>query len=106
MRNSWKMPRCLGGVVYYSKRINIMEEEIKAIYQGLNDKYKKLALTKKELSQELGISVSSINYYLSKGINLPRYKKFDGKGMGGYGGKVLFPLTEIAKYLIRTNKIA
>jgi predicted DNA-binding transcriptional regulator AlpA len=83
-----------------------MDEEVKTIYQMLSQKYKKQALNKKELSQELGISVSSINYYLSIGLNLPRYKKLNSKGMGGNGGKVLFPVSEVAKYLSETNKVS
>lgn len=82
-----------------------MEDEMKIIYQTLSHKYNKQALTKKELSRELGISMSSVNHYLSIGKNLPQYKKFDGKESKGNGGKVYFPISEIAKFLVLTNKI-
>lgn len=81
-----------------------MDERTQLIYQALNQKYKKQALDKKELSQELGISVSTINYYLSRGISLPDYKKLGGKIVGGNGGRVLFPISEVARYLAATNK--
>ena len=82
-----------------------MDEKTHIIYQMLSQKYRKQALNKKELSQELGISVSSINYYLSIGINLPEYKKLNSRNIGGNGGKVLFPVSEVAKYLAETNKV-
>lgn len=56
---------------------------------------------KKELAEELGYRVSAINYYIGKGINLPNYKKFDGKGNGG---RVIFPLIEVAIFLSNTIK--
>ncbi len=83
-----------------------MDEKTQIIYQMLSQKYKKQTLDKKELSQELGISVSTINYYLSKGRSLPNYKKFGGKNQSGNGGRVLFPVSEIAKYLAEINKIS
>ena len=83
-----------------------MDDKMQIVYQALSQKYKKLALNKKELSQELGISVSTINYYLSLGRNLSRYKKLDGKNSDGNGGKVLFPVSEVAKYLSETNKVS
>lgn len=80
-----------------------MNDVTKEIYQALKAKYNKLALTKQELAVELGCSVSSINYYIGKGINLPNYKKIQG---GGNGGKVIFPLHEVALFLSQTVSVA
>lgn len=79
-----------------------MNELTSEIYQTLKTKYQKLALSKKELAIELGCAVSTINYYLAKGINLPNYKKLQGKGNGG---KILFPLLEVAVFLSQTTKV-
>ena len=45
------------------------------IHQDLKDRYNKSTLTKKELAQELGMSVSSINTYICKGEGIPEYIK-------------------------------
>jgi transcriptional antiterminator len=82
-----------------------MDEKTQVIYQALSQKYKKQALDKKELSQELGISVSTVNYYLAKGRSLPNYKKLSGENQGGNGGRILFPISEVAKYLAETSKL-
>ena len=80
-----------------------MNEAEKEIYQSLKIKYNKSALSKRELADELGCAQSTINYYISKGINLPNYKKLQGCGNGG---KVIFPLHEIATFLANTVKVA
>lgn len=80
-----------------------MNDAVKEIYQNLRTKYNKSAITKQELADELGVSLSAINYNLSRGINLPNYKKL--QGVGKYG-KVLFPLHEVANYLSQTSKVA
>ena len=79
-----------------------MTEASKEIYQKLAIKYGKSAINKRELAIELGYTVSSINYYLAKGINLPNYKKLSGKGNGG---RVIFPLQEVAVFLSQTTQV-
>jgi predicted transcriptional regulator len=69
------------------------------IYKSLKEKYQnKEVLTKKELSSELGVSVSSINYYIQRGEGLPSYIKFGG----GDKGRVLFPIVNVVEYLSDT----
>ena len=85
------------------RKVQIMNDTTKEIYQSLKATYNKSAIDKRELASELGCSVSIINYYLAKGINLPNYKKFTGNGNGG---KVLFPLQEVAIFLTQTTKVA
>lgn len=65
------------------------------IYKELNEKYNKSTINKKELAEELGVSISSINQYIVKGYGIPEYKKFGS----GKNAKVLFPIVCVAKYL-------
>ena len=70
------------------------QEQFTLCLDYLKTKYKKLMLSKKELAQELGISESTINLYISKNTNLPDYKKMaDGKN-----SRVMFPLINIIVY--------
>lgn len=72
------------------------------IHEDLTTRYKKSTLTKKELSQELGVSVSSINSYIVKGEGIPEYVKVGT----GKNGKVLFPIVNVVDYLSNTIKVA
>lgn len=67
-------------------------------YQRLVEKYNKSVLTKKELSEELGISVSSINSYIVKGTGIPQYTKIGT----GTKGRVLFPIENVVEFLDNT----
>lgn len=72
------------------------------ICKRLADKYGKSVLNKTELSHELGISVSTINNYISKGFGIPNFIKV-GKSANG---TVIFPVEEIAMFLTNTIKVA
>lgn len=73
------------------------QEQFTLCLDYLKTKYKKLMLSKKELAQELGISESTINLYISKNTNLPDYKKMtDGKN-----SRVMFPLINVAQFLTK-----
>ena len=72
------------------------------IHQDLKDRYNKSTLTKKELAQELGMSVSSINTYICKGEGIPAYIKV-GTALNG---KVLFPIVNVVDYLSNTIKVS
>ena len=74
----------------------------KLILEDLQSRYKKSTLNKKELSHELGISISSINSYIVKGCGIPEYIKV-GKGKGG---KILFPVINVVDYLSNTIKVS
>lgn len=80
-----------------------MNDITKEIYHSLKHKYNKSAINKKELAQELGVSLSTINNNIVKGINLPNYKKAFGSGTGGM---VIFPLHEVATFLTQSIKVA
>ena len=72
------------------------------IYEDLTSRYQKSTLTKKELSLELGVSVSSINSYITKGEGIPEYIKVGT----GRNGKVLFPVVNVVDYLSNTIKVS
>jgi len=70
--------------------------------KDLSSRYKKSTLTKQELSNELGISVSSINNYIVKGCGIPSYVKVGN----GKNGKVIFPIINVVDYLSNTVKVS
>lgn len=72
------------------------------ICKRLAEKYGKSVLNKTELSHELGISVSTINNYISKGFGLPNFVKIGRSA----NGSVIFPIEEIAMFLTNTVKVA
>ena len=72
------------------------------ILKDLQSRYKKSTLTKKELSNELSMSLSSINQYISKGIGLPNYLKLGS----GVNSRVVFPVVNIVEYLSNTIKVS
>ena len=72
------------------------------IYNDLKQRYNKSTLTKKELANELGVSVSSINSYIVKCTGIPEYIKVGT----GKNGKVLFPLVNVVDYLSNTIRVA
>ena len=74
----------------------------KQIHEDLNNRYKKSTLTKQELANELGMSVSSINTYIGKGEGIPEYIKVGN----AKNGKVLFPVVNVVSYLSNTFAVA
>lgn len=74
----------------------------KTIHEDFKSRYNKSTLTKKELANELGISVSSINNYIVKGVGIPEYIKVGT----GKNGTVLFPIVNVVDYLSNTIKVA
>lgn len=78
--------------------MNNLDENTKLVYLELISKYKKQVIDKKELSNELGISVSCINYRMSKGVSLPPYNKGDGSC-----GRIGFTIINVAKHLVQNN---
>lgn len=61
----------------------------------LRDKYKKSAITKKELAKELDVSLLTIERRIKAAKGIPRYKR------SGDGTKAtyIFPIVEVAKFL-------
>jgi hypothetical protein len=70
-------------------------------YQYLVDKYQKLTITKSELSEELGVSVRSINNAIVRGSGVPEYIK-----MGeSKNSTVVFPIVNVVEYMGNTIKV-
>ena len=70
------------------------------IYEELRKKYKRMTISKSEMSSELGISNSTLDLYISKGIGLPNYKKLGT----AKNAKVIFNLLDVADFLANTIK--
>jgi len=70
-------------------------DEAKFIFDELKAEGYPLLVDKKQYSQIIGCSVSSIDNYIKQGVNLPNYKK-----MGtAKNAKVVFNLRDVAEYI-------
>lgn len=54
---------------------NELENQRDKLYKYLNQKYKRSVINKVEMAFELGISNSTLDLYIAKGIGIPNYKK-------------------------------
>lgn len=72
------------------------------IYNDLKDRYGKATLSKAELAKELGISYSTIDSYISKGMGIPAYKKLGSSK----NAKVIFNIIDVSEFLSQTIKTA
>ena len=64
----------------------------------LSEKYNKAALNKKEFAGEMGVSISTLDNYISKNEGIPNYIKLGNQERG----KIAFPIAEVAKFLSST----
>ena len=67
-----------------------MTSEEKVIFETLYAKYRKIVTSKKEMSQESGLSISTLDRLRKNGLGCSYIKK-------GHGD-IFYPLTELAKY--------
>ncbi len=67
-----------------------MSSDEKVLFDTLYGKYKKVALCKKEMSLETGISISTLDRLRKQGLGCAYIKKGNGD--------IFYPLTELAKY--------
>lgn len=72
------------------------------IYQDLKSRYSKATITKKELANEFGVAIATIDLYMSKGMGVPNYKKLGT----AKNAKVVFSIIDVAEYLSQTVKVA
>ena len=72
------------------------------MFSALQHKYNKLALSKSELAQELGMGLSTVSKMMAEGIGLPNYKKIGN----AKNSRVLFPLADVAEFLSDTMEVA
>lgn len=67
-----------------------MSSDEKVLFDTLYGKYKKVALCKKEMALETGLSISTLDRLRKNGLGCAYIKKCNGD--------VFYPLTELAKY--------
>lgn len=73
-----------------------------AIYSELREEGYPLLISKKQYSEIVNCSVSTVDNYIREGYGCPNYKK-----MGqAKNAKVLFSLIDVANYLSKTVKTA
>ncbi|WP_151950319.1 helix-turn-helix domain-containing protein [Aliarcobacter butzleri] len=73
------------------------KNENNLIFITLYRKYNKMMLSKKEVANELGISLRTLNRRIEEKAALPSYTK--------NGGIYLFPLENVAKYITALGKL-
>ena len=71
-------------------------------YDRLVAKYGKSVLNKTELSHELGVSVSTLNNCISRGVGV-EYLKINTSGKNSI---LVYPLENVVSYLSNTIKVA
>ena len=79
-----------------------MNDQVKTILEELRERYGKATLSKREMANELGVSMSTLDLYISKGYGVPNYKKL-GKAKNA---KMVFSIVDVAKFLADTIKVA
>jgi len=72
-----------------------MDSHTKSTYEYLMKKYNRSVIGKKELANELGISLSTLDLYMSKGIGVPRYKKLGNRS----NSRVVFNIVDVSEFL-------
>jgi len=75
-----------------------MSSEEKATFEVLYAKHRKIALSKKEMAQETGLSISTLDRLRKNGLGCG-YLQHDK-------GDVFYPLVELAKYYCRVKQTA
>lgn len=65
------------------------------IHADLNEKYSKSVLSKKEMAEELGVSLRTLNTYIKEGA-APKHKKLGTSK----NAKIVFPVAAVADYLV------
>lgn len=72
-----------------------MSDEEKTVFEILYSKYKKVAISKKEMSRETGVSISSLDRLRKSGLGCSYLKQGQGD--------VFYTLIELAKYYCQTT---
>ena len=78
-----------------------MTTKTKIIYDDLKARYKKSVLSKAEMANELGVSISSIDKYMAHSLGVPPYKKLGS----AKNAKVVFNIIDVAEFLADTVKV-
>jgi len=75
-----------------------MSTEAKVIFDTLYSKYNKIAICKKEMAMETGVSTSTLDRMRSLGLGCSFIKERNGN--------IIYPLTELAKYYTQVSQTA
>ena len=89
-------------ISHTKKELKFSNSQAEQFYIMLRDFYKKAALNKRELANEIGVSLSTIDLYISKGVGIPNYKKLGT----AKNAKVVFNIIDVAEFLSQTIKTA
>lgn len=73
-----------------------MNNDEKVLFEVLYTKYRKIGLSKKEMSQESGISISTLDRLRKNGLGCSYIKKGQGD--------IFYPLIELAKYYCQVEQ--
>jgi predicted DNA-binding transcriptional regulator AlpA len=76
-----------------------MNSEIKSNADMLFAKFNSLVLTRGQVAEALGISLSQVDKLLHQGFGLPEYRR-----LGRKRGRIVFPVTSVAKFLSSTQQ--
>ena len=77
-----------------------MNSEENFLSEKLFAKYNSSVLNRKQVAEALNISLSQVDKLLRIGIGLPKYKR-----LGKKRGRIIFPITSVAKFLATTSLI-
>ena len=72
------------------------EEYYKEYLEILLKKYNKVILNRHEMSEELGISPSTLDNRIKRGEGIPKYKESADTSRATY----IFPIVEVAKFMV------
>ena len=72
-----------------------MNAEMQEIYNDLKTRYKAQVIGKKELAKEFGISLSTVDLYMAKGMGIPPYIRLGNSS----NSRIVFTIYSVAKYL-------
>lgn len=72
-----------------------MSDEEKTVFETLYSKYKKVAISKKEMSRETGLSISSLDRLRRSGLGCAYIKQGQGD--------VFYTLIDLAKYYCQST---
>lgn len=75
-----------------------MDANTQEIYNYLKQKYKRATVNKREIAHELGVSISTIDLYISRGVGVCRYRKLGNKK----NSRVVFNIVDLAEFLSDT----
>ena len=65
------------------------------LIQYLTTKYQKIGLSRKDLAEELSVSLSTIDRLIKMKVGIPKYKRIGN----GIRARIVFPVHAVAEFL-------